>query len=339
MTASHTHDHGHSHASPTTGRTRLAIAFGLTALIVLAQAVGGVVTGSLALLTDTAHALVDASGLLVALIAATMLAAPREPDPHLGLRPDRGARGAGPGDSADRRRHLHRGRGSRRLASPPEIASTEPLVFGAVGLAVNLVAILVLAGGKDTSLNMKAAFLEVANDALGSLGVIVAALVIRFTGFQQADALAGLFIAALIVPRAVRILRDTLRILMEYTPEGVDLDEVREHLLALEHVQDVHDLHASNVGSEPADPLRPPGGGRGVLRLGACDGDPRGGPRVRADPLPRRLRARHHPDGEPRRAGPRGRPPPACLSRARSSRRSTRRHPLTDRTAWSVLAA
>src|SRR5690606_41718093 len=110
-------------------------------------------------------------------------------------------------------------------------------------------AILVPAGGKDTSLNMEAAFLEVANDALGSLGVIIAALVIRYTGFQQADALAGLFIAALIVPRAVRILRDTLRILMEYTPEGVDLDEVREHLLAPEHVQAVHDPHASPAGS------------------------------------------------------------------------------------------
>src|SRR5690606_39459961 len=79
MTASHPHRHGQSHASPDTTRTRLAIAFGLTALIVLAQAVGSVLTGSLALLTDTAHALVDASGLLVALIAATMLLRPASP--------------------------------------------------------------------------------------------------------------------------------------------------------------------------------------------------------------------------------------------------------------------
>src|SRR5699024_4188635 len=115
------------------------------------------------------------------------------------------------------------------------------------GLLANIIAIAVLVGGKDSSLNLRAAFLEVVNDALGSLGVIVAALVIRYTGFEQADALAGLFIAALIVPRAVRLLRETLRILMDYTPEGVDLSEVREHLLALEHVQDVHDLHASSV--------------------------------------------------------------------------------------------
>lgn len=118
-----------------------------------------------------------------------------------------------------------------------------------IGLVANVTAILILAGGKNSSLNMRAAFLEVLNDALGSLGVITAAIVIQLTGFQQADALAGLFIAALIVPRAFRILAETLRILMEYTPKGVDLDQVREHILALDHVQDVHDLHASAIGS------------------------------------------------------------------------------------------
>lgn len=249
MSVGHSHSHSHSHGSTTTARTRLAIAFGITALIVLAQAVGSVLTGSLALLTDTAHALVDASGLLVALIAASMVLRPASSTRTWGF-----ARIEVLAALAQATLLIVVGtytavEGLRRLSAPPEIASTELLVFGVLGLLANLVAIGVLAGGRGSSLNMKAAFLEVLNDALGSVGVIVAALVIRFTGFQQADALAGLFIAALIVPRAVRILRDTLRILMEYTPEGVDLDEVREHLLALEHVQDVHDLHASSVGS------------------------------------------------------------------------------------------
>ena len=96
---------------------------------------------------------------------------------------------------------------------------------------------------------MRAAFLEVLNDALGSVGVIVAAIVINTTGFQQADTIAALFIAALIVPRAFSLLRETVRVLMEFTPQGVDLDEVREHILALEHVRDVHDLHASMIGT------------------------------------------------------------------------------------------
>lgn len=243
------HDHSHAHSASGAARTRLAIAFGITAVIVVAQAVGSVVTGSLALLTDTAHALVDASGLLVALIAATMLLRPASSARTWGF-----ARIEVLAALAQATLLVVVGtytavEGIARMMDPPEVPSGQLLVFGLIGLAANIVAILVLAGGRDANLNMRAAFLEVLNDALGSVGVITAAIVIHATGFQQADALAGLFIAALIVPRAVRILRATLRILMEYTPEGVDLDEVREHILALEHVQDVHDLHASSVGS------------------------------------------------------------------------------------------
>lgn len=96
---------------------------------------------------------------------------------------------------------------------------------------------------------MRAAFLEVLNDALGSLGVIVAAIVIATTGFQRADTIAGLFIAALILPRAYKLLRETVRVLMEFTPKDVDLDAVRTHILELEHVREVHDLHASTIGT------------------------------------------------------------------------------------------
>jgi len=97
--------------------------------------------------------------------------------------------------------------------------------------------------------NMRAAFLEVLNDALGSLGVIVAAIVIATTGFLQADAIAGLLIAALIVPRAFKLLRETTSVLMEFTPPGLDLDDVRAHILELDHVKDIHDLHASTVAT------------------------------------------------------------------------------------------
>ena len=245
----HSHSHGHSHGTASTTRTRLAIAFGITAVIVVAQTVGSIVTGSLALLTDTAHALVDASGLLIALIAATMLLRPASSARTWGF-----ARVEVLAALAQATLLVVVGiyaavEGISRLMAPPEVPSGQLLVFGVIGLAANLVAILVLAGDRDSNLNLRAAFLEVLNDALGSVGVIVAAIVIQVTGFRQADAIAALFIAALIVPRAVRILRETLRILMEYTPEGVDLDEVRAHILDLDHVQDVHDLHASSVGS------------------------------------------------------------------------------------------
>ena len=96
---------------------------------------------------------------------------------------------------------------------------------------------------------MRAAFLEVANDALGSMSVIVAAIVIATTGWQRADAVAGLFIAALILPRAFKLIREAGAILMETTPRGLDLDEVREHMTKLDHVLAVHDLHASTVAT------------------------------------------------------------------------------------------
>ena len=125
----------------------------------------------------------------------------------------------------------------------------ELLIFGIVGLVANVSAIAVLSSSRSSNFNMRAAFLEVLNDALGSVGVIVAAIVIATTGFQRADSIAGLFIAALIVPRAFTLLRETARVLMEFAPEGLDLDEVREHILGVDHVREVHDLHASTVAT------------------------------------------------------------------------------------------
>lgn len=246
------HDHaqfGGASGAPGDFRARLWIVFGLTALIVVAQAVGSVITGSLALLTDTAHAITDASGLLVALIAATLMLRPPSAKRTWGFR--RIEVIAALGQSA---LLLVVGvyvaiEGIRRLFEPPEVPATELLVFGAIGLVVNLIAMAVLASTRRANFNMRAAFLEVLNDALGSVGVIVAAVVIWTTGFQQADAIAALLIAALIVPRAFILMRETTGVLMEFTPRGLDLDAVRAHLLALEHVQDVHDLHASTVAT------------------------------------------------------------------------------------------
>lgn len=246
------HHHGPSAAEtgqPGDFRKRLWIAFGITAAIVLAQAIGAVVTGSLALLTDTVHAVADASGLLVALIAATLMLKPADSRRTWGFR--RIEVIAALGQSA---LLLVVGtyaaiEGVRRLFEPPQVPAGELLVFGVIGLVANIVAIAVLATSRGSNFTMRAAFLEVLNDALGSLGVIVAAIVIATTGFLQADALAGLFIAALIVPRAFTLLRETTRVLMEFTPEGLDLDDVRAHILELDHVKDVHDLHASTVAT------------------------------------------------------------------------------------------
>jgi cobalt-zinc-cadmium efflux system protein len=139
--------------------------------------------------------------------------------------------------------------GVSRLFEPPEISPAGLLVFGIVGLVGNVASMLVLSAGLNANLNMRAAFLEVLNDALGSVAVIVSAIVIATTGWAQIDALAAMLISLLIVPRTVILLRETGLILLESTPRGLDLAEVRNRLLAVRHVVDVHDLHASMIAS------------------------------------------------------------------------------------------
>ncbi len=246
--------HNHGPAASETGypgdfRKKLWIAFSITATIVVAQAIGSFITGSLALLTDTAHAITDAFGLLVALIAGTLMLKPANSKRTWGFR--RIEVIAALGQSA---LLLVVGtyaaiEGIRRLFEPPEVPASELLIFGIIGLVANIIAITILASSRGSNFNMRAAFLEVLNDALGSLGVIIAAIVIATTGFTQADAIAGLFIVSLIVPRALTLMRETIGVLMEFTPKGLDLDKVRSHILELDHVQDVHDLHASTVAT------------------------------------------------------------------------------------------
>lgn len=243
------------HHGPTDGRAdrglrnRLLIAFGITALIVLTQAIGSVITGSLALLTDTAHALSDSTGLLVAVIAATMMLRPPSSKRTWGFARIEVVAALGQALLLLVVGSYAAVEGLRRLLEPAEVQGKELLFYGIIGLAANIAAMVVLSSSRDANFNMRAAFLEVLNDALGSLGVIVAAIVIATTGFQRADTIAGLFIAALILPRAYRLLRETVRVLMEFTPKDVDLDAVRAHILELDHVHEVHDLHASTIGT------------------------------------------------------------------------------------------
>lgn len=249
MGAGHNHGSVQDAGQPGDQRARLWVAFSIAAVIVVAQAVGAVVTGSLALLTDTAHAVADASGLLVALIAATLMLKPATSRRTWGFRRIEVIAALGQSVLLLIVGSYAAIEGIHRLFAPPDVPATELLVFGIIGFIANITAIAVLSSSRGANFNMRAAFLEVLNDALGSLGVIVASIVIATTGFQQADAIAGLFIAALIVPRAFTLMRETVSVLMEFTPKGLDLDEVRNHILSLDHVKDVHDLHASTVAT------------------------------------------------------------------------------------------
>jgi cobalt-zinc-cadmium efflux system protein len=247
MSAGHGHDHTGGVAD---NRRRLAIVLALTATVLGVEVVGALLTGSLALLADAGHMLTDAAGLVIALIAASLALRPATAQRTWGYR-----RAEVLGATLQAAVLLAVGayiliEGVRRLFEPPEVSSTAVLVFGAVGLVANAIGIFVLTrGGRSGNINMRAAFLEVLNDTLGSVAVVVAAVVIAVTGWQQADAVASLFIAVLIIPRTLRLLRETVGVLLESTPPGLDLDAVRAHLLALPHVLGVHDLHASQITS------------------------------------------------------------------------------------------
>ncbi|OFE17687.1 cation transporter [Humibacillus sp. DSM 29435] len=245
--AAHAHSHGASELADHRGR--LATVLGITVVVLIVEVVGAVVSGSLALLADAGHMLTDVAGLTLGLVAAVLSRRPATEQRTWGYR-----RAEVLGAAAQAAVLLAVGifiliEGVRRLFDPPEVVPGVMVVFGVVGLVGNIVGLLVLAGGRGDNLNMRAAFLEVVNDALGSVAVLVSAGVIALTGWLRADALASLVIGILIVPRTIRLLRESIDVLMESTPEGLDIGLVRDHMMALPHVHDVHDLHASQVAT------------------------------------------------------------------------------------------
>lgn len=243
------HPNHPAHSSGVSSARRLAAVLTISAAILVVEVVGAVVAGSLALLADAGHVLTDACGLSLALAAAVLARRPTSAARTWGF-----LRAEVLAAAAQAAVLLAVGcfvvvESVRRLLEPPEVASTAMAVFGLVGLAGNAAAIAVLARARHDDLNLRAAFLEVVNDALGSVAVLLAAAAIAVTGWQRADALASLLIGGLILPRTWRLLRETVDVLLEATPRGLDLAEVRGHIRSLAHVRDVHDLHASRVSS------------------------------------------------------------------------------------------
>jgi len=241
----HDHDHAHGRAPVRV----LGVVLGITAGLLVVELLGALLTGSLALLVDAAHVLTDVVGLGLALTAARLATRSATTRRTYGW-----ARAEVLGAALQAAVLLAVGafvvvEAVRRFAEPTEVPGPALLVFGALGLVGNLVSLVLLrrAGGAD--LNSRAALLEVLNDALGSVGVLAAGAVIALTGWTRADAVAALLVGALIVPRTVLLLRDALDVLLESVPRGLDLEDVRRHLLQQEHVLAVHDLHATRVSS------------------------------------------------------------------------------------------
>lgn len=224
--------------------------FGLTTAYMLAEVVGGVLTRSLALLADAGHMLTDAGALGLALFAIRYAERPANLQKTFGYY------------RAEVLAALANAvvlllisiyilyEAWQRVRRPPEVMGGPMLVIAAVGLVVNFVGMRLLARSSGGSLNIKAAYMEVLSDTLGSLGVIIAAIIIKTKGWYLADPLFGAGIGLFIIPRTWRMLRETAHILMEGAPANINIEAVKEAMLQVPSVVTVHDLHIWTLTSQ-----------------------------------------------------------------------------------------
>lgn len=246
----HSHDHAHADAN----RTRLWLAIAIIGAFLVVQVVGAVLSGSLALLADAGHMASDLIGLVVALVAAMVAARPATDRQTYGYR------------RAEVFGALVNGvilvvvavavavSAIGRLVTGAEgeaheVQGVPMLIVAVLGLVANIAAMLVLRGGAKHSINLRGAYLEVLGDLIGSALVIIAAVVIVTTGYDAADPIASIAIAVLIVPRAMMLLRDVVRVLFESAPADTDVAEIRDHILGAAGVVAVHDVHVWQITS------------------------------------------------------------------------------------------
>ncbi len=243
------HAHSHSHSPASQNKRRLAIVFGLTLTYLFAEVIGGLLTGSLALLADAGHMLTDVAGLGLALFAIKFAERPATPARTYGYY------------RVEILAALTNAvvlivislyilyEAYERFRNPPEVQSKTMLLVAAIGLAVNLVGMFILRKSSGESLNMKGAYFEVLSDMLTSIGVIIAAVVMLTTGWYYADPLISAGIGLFILPRTWVLLREAVGVLLEGTPSDVNLTALRDAINGVEGVARVHDLHIWSLTS------------------------------------------------------------------------------------------
>jgi len=242
MSDSHDHTAGKSERS-------LWIALGLTTSILVAEVIGGIVTGSLALISDAAHMLTDAAALVIALAAIRISKRPADGKRTFGYYRFEILAAAFNAMMLFGVAVYILYEAYHRYGNPPEIQSTSMLWFAAVGLVANVISISILGGGKDANLNVKGAYLEVWSDLLGSIGVIGGALVIRYTGWTWVDSVVAVAIGIWVLPRTWTLLKSSINILLEGVPEGTDVSGLSKAILQAPGVLSIHDLHVWSISS------------------------------------------------------------------------------------------
>lgn len=243
--------HSHDHTAGANARS-LVIALALTGTFLFAELIGAWLFNSLALLSDAAHMFTDAAALGIALAAIRIGQRPADKKRTYGYRRFEILAAAFNALLLFAIAAYVLYEGIQRFLDPLPVGSIGMLVVAGFGLVVNLIAMRVLAGGRDESLNVKGAYLEVWADMLGSLGVIAAAAIIWATGWTWVDALVAIAIGLWVLPRTWILLRDTSNILLQGVPRGVDLDEVRAAIATVPGVASVHDLHLWSIAGHDA---------------------------------------------------------------------------------------
>ena len=241
------HDHG-------TGNIRhekpLWWALGLTATFLVAEIVGGLLTNSLALLSDAAHMATDVIALTIALVAVRLSRRPPDAKRTYGYARMEAIGALVNGGMLFLVAGWIIWEAVDRFREPPEVASTGMLVVAALGLVINLVSMRLLKAGSGESLNVRGAYLEVWADMLGSVGVIVGAIIIMLTGWTIADPIIAVLLGLWVLPRTWTLMSQAGHILMQGVPDGLDLEAVRSALLEHPGVAEIHDLHAWALGSK-----------------------------------------------------------------------------------------
>ena len=248
----HGHDHGagHSHVPSQIKYERpLWIAFGLTLFFMVAEVVGGLLTNSLALLSDAAHMMTDVIALGVSLFAVRMARKPADAKRTYGYARMEAIGAMVNGGLLFVVAGYILWEAIGRFREPQDVASTGMLMIAVLGLVVNLVAMKLLQAGAGESLNVKGAYLEVWSDMLGSVGVIIGAIAIHFTGWTVIDPVIAVLIGLWVLPRTWVLLRQAGHVLMQGVPAGLDIDAVRDAMQAQPGVATVHDLHVWALGS------------------------------------------------------------------------------------------
>lgn len=243
--------HDHSHAAVTEGNAKkLTIALILTTTFLVIEFIAGIITQSLALLSDAAHMFTDAAALAIALAAIKIAKRPADDKRTFGYQRFEILAALFNASMLFFVAMYILYEAYQRFTQPPEIQSTGMLVVASIGLTINLISMKILMSSATESLNMKGAYLEVLSDALGSVGVIIGAVIIYYTNWYWVDTIIAVAIGFWVLPRTWILLRQSINILLEGVPEEVDIEKLRTDLLALDGVESIHQLKVWAITSK-----------------------------------------------------------------------------------------